>query len=893
MRSITAFAITLVLFGSSYAIPWPVGENGPDSLNSYSLMTTYGEMNNPWTAVGPGALTNFHTGIDISKQDIGEDDWCSKVWCVESGLLTNRYPDQTGSSEYRIVISPSIASDSGWAYAHVGPEILSSAEVWETEFSLGDWLGFMATGVAPRRHLHFARTTSVIQDSYPGLDNPLDYLNPPASTLEGFTWALSCPQDPTVFFLPDYPALESSGDDWEEMWPEPDSVFPDTLDRLALFGSVDLFYNCLCLGTGEHWVPGVNRVPVMPQKVEWTLTRVVGEEKDTLFTKRVVDFDGELGEGLNGPTADWQDYKQLYFMYVISDLTGEGAPASITCLTNCNEAEEYNGIKNIEENCWATNSAITPEDAMYRDGCYEVEITSFAHDSTEHVYSTDVTIDNFAPYINNILMYTKTDFNELYYAEWSGDPASSYRSLSTGYMGLFSDSLSNKLGIIIGVSEPLDPDSMPEIYLTGEWGGEIRWSSDSLGEDFQFKPCEWDEENYEPMLGGDYYYYCYETDLGITGYHGLPRLNISGGRDLSGNLLDCDPSTVALPRNASGEFTTGYDTLSVDSSYMWDMVDAPYYHHSWYPHPGKVNGSFDVVPDSTIEFHVRLGTGSIFIPWMPDRLGGNNGYGRNPYYHGFWTYRLDEPATINNRIFVEIVDFEGSVLQQSTLYTRFNVSGPPSSSQSYTISEWLLLSGEENGEYCWMGVSSSQLFPVLEDSSSRWPWPGKIINYIDVYCTSYDGSVSQTSIAAGDSVYFIAFDHDPANIDNIIVSYNVAGVNHEVTLSPPSVDNESITRTQIQDSSDNNGMCDYEFGLVSMANPVCESLSFKITLCEQSYAELLLYELSGRVVRNLYQGELPAGSHVVEEANDLPAGVYICRLVSGDQSLSRKIVVTR
>jgi|GEM_PF-4191359 len=100
MRSITAFAITLVLFGSSYAIPWPVGENGPDSLNIYSLMTTYGEMNNPWTAVGPGALTNFHTGIDTSKQDIGEDDWCSKVWCIESGIVTLRFPDESGYPEY-------------------------------------------------------------------------------------------------------------------------------------------------------------------------------------------------------------------------------------------------------------------------------------------------------------------------------------------------------------------------------------------------------------------------------------------------------------------------------------------------------------------------------------------------------------------------------------------------------------------------------------------------------------------------------------------------------------------------------------------------------------------------------------------------------------------------
>ena len=75
-----------------------VGETGPDAVNSYTLMNTYGEINQTLEDVGPSAVTNFHTGIDIAKEDIGTDSWCENVWVVEGGVLTGKYPNQIGQS---------------------------------------------------------------------------------------------------------------------------------------------------------------------------------------------------------------------------------------------------------------------------------------------------------------------------------------------------------------------------------------------------------------------------------------------------------------------------------------------------------------------------------------------------------------------------------------------------------------------------------------------------------------------------------------------------------------------------------------------------------------------------------------------------------------------------
>ena len=89
MRSFNriAYLLVLVLVISSVAsaTPWPVGTSGPDSLNSYSIMNTYGEMNNIWADVGPGVDINFHTGIDISYEDIETEN----VWCIDDGVFTH------------------------------------------------------------------------------------------------------------------------------------------------------------------------------------------------------------------------------------------------------------------------------------------------------------------------------------------------------------------------------------------------------------------------------------------------------------------------------------------------------------------------------------------------------------------------------------------------------------------------------------------------------------------------------------------------------------------------------------------------------------------------------------------------------------------------------------
>lgn len=141
----------------------------------------------------------------------------------------------------------------------------------------------MAEGVAPRKHLHFARTENLAPDSYPGQDNPLDYLNPSAS----ISWSMSS-LNPSVFFLPDYPALDTPGSDnhWKSVWPTPASVFPDTLDQL--FGGIDILYGYCLEALGQvgdtNWA-----YHVTPKKMEWTLSRYnnhpSGSGLDSLFTK--------------------------------------------------------------------------------------------------------------------------------------------------------------------------------------------------------------------------------------------------------------------------------------------------------------------------------------------------------------------------------------------------------------------------------------------------------------------------------------------------------------------------------------------------------------------------------------------------------------------------------
>lgn len=85
-----------------------------------------------------------------------------------------------------------------------------------------------------------------------------------------------------------------------------------------------------------------------------------------------------------------------------------------------------------------------------------------------------------------------------------------------------------------------------------------------------------------------------------------------------------------------------------------------------------------------------------------------------------------------------------------------------------------------------------------------------------------------------------------------------------------------------------------ELRLSNSPNPVPGSTTFDFSLPRTGTATLSLYDVHGRLIRTLVDRELPQGAHQVHwDAKRLPVGVYFSRLRSGDDTVSRKVVVTR
>ncbi len=77
-------------------------------------------------------------------------------------------------------------------------------------------------------------------------------------------------------------------------------------------------------------------------------------------------------------------------------------------------------------------------------------------------------------------------------------------------------------------------------------------------------------------------------------------------------------------------------------------------------------------------------------------------------------------------------------------------------------------------------------------------------------------------------------------------------------------------------------------------NPFNNSTRIEFELPASTEVELVLYEQSGRRVRTLFEGRLPAGTHMVElSAGDLPSGVYFYRLKAAGFSGTNKLLLIR
>jgi len=82
--------------------------------------------------------------------------------------------------------------------------------------------------------------------------------------------------------------------------------------------------------------------------------------------------------------------------------------------------------------------------------------------------------------------------------------------------------------------------------------------------------------------------------------------------------------------------------------------------------------------------------------------------------------------------------------------------------------------------------------------------------------------------------------------------------------------------------------------LEAYPNPFNPATAISYRLVANSFVELNVYDAVGRAIAKLVNEEKPAGLHkVVWNARDFPSGLYVCRLVAGSRSDSKKLMLIK
>ncbi len=507
--------------------------------------------------------------------------------------------------------------------------------------------------------------------------------------------------------------------------------------------------------------------------------------------------------------------------------------------------------------------------AMIPDGRYCVEMEVYSHGSSqsqtwklpvldvaaENLSPGDSAnvkgfiVDNFRPNVASVLVYHQEEPgvpDTVYTAEWELYSESERVLIDNTFGAYLCDSEEEWLGAAIKFSEPMDV--LPEIWLSGEWGGETRWSSAELDSSYCLVPCEWDSLNLGSIPADSNsagFWQCYRTELGIAGFHGTLRLNVEGGCDLAGNALDVSPGSVAMPRDAGGEFGGGYQQ-GVDSSYVWE-INPPVFTRLDDSH---VAGSYNI--------EVSLDQ-QLWDYWLITTISGVNN-GCCPFWDGFWMLKASS-SSLQGLYNVRILDFTGTTAHSMNRHTPFplreieTTRGFGASSLSP-----FCLSGEDYGDYCWIGVNSLVYAPSQELGTLG---SGSLeVHLFTASGSSHTYPVFDGAWHPGDPFQINApmitgFEHLTGEyFGGIKVFYWVAtsggGHTDSTVLLPPSqLTMESAAYDERTDSAAAVTNLDTPacFGLSVCRNPVSSELMLQISLEAPGRVDLAIYDLAGHVVR--------------------------------------------
>ncbi|NQU06740.1 MAG: T9SS type A sorting domain-containing protein, partial [Calditrichaeota bacterium] len=81
-----------------------------------------------------------------------------------------------------------------------------------------------------------------------------------------------------------------------------------------------------------------------------------------------------------------------------------------------------------------------------------------------------------------------------------------------------------------------------------------------------------------------------------------------------------------------------------------------------------------------------------------------------------------------------------------------------------------------------------------------------------------------------------------------------------------------------------------EFSLTTYPNPFNSTTTITYSLPVASLVSLQLYDIAGRNIRTLFEGNRQAGVHTVNlDAGEMPSGIYLIKLEGSGQVMLRKV----
>lgn len=147
-------------------------------------------------------------------------------------------------------------------------------------------------------------------------------------------------------------------------------------------------------------------------------------------------------------------------------------------------------------------------------------------------------------------------------------------------------------------------------------------------------------------------------------------------------------------------------------------------------------------------------------------------------------------------------------------------------------------------------------------------------------------------LVAGRKYYIEALQKEGVGSDHLAVGWQLPNGEMERPipgnrLVPVATGTRAITTTADQDTTaaDNGGV------FKNYPNPFSQTTTIEFTLTKKESVSLVVYDIQGNKVADIYNGSLGAGKHTFPfNAQRLASGYYICRLLTKERSATIKMI---